>query len=181
MGYIANFTPCKLVAAQLLAADAEQAASDAGLETLFGPIDYASPVLDFSYTDYYRREMGERIVRRFVSFRDLVSPDRLAEIKIETNELEESFAAGGKRRINLDPGLLNLSRFVLATTKDNSHRIALRDGIYAELTLQYSRKDFQILPWTYPDYATREYRDILLIIRGIFKDDLKRAENSSGN
>jgi hypothetical protein len=144
-------------------------------------VDYASPVLPFTFTDYYQKEMGPVISRRFLSFRELVPPQRLADIKIKTNKLEETYIAGGGRKVNLDPGLLNLSRFILATTKDNSHRIPLSKGIYAELTLQFSRKDFRILPWTYPDYAAREYRDILIQIRDIFKADLKRRENPACN
>jgi hypothetical protein len=97
-----------------------------------------------------------------------------------TNKIEEEYTgaassgAAAGRKVNLDPGLLNLSRFILATTKDNSHRIPLEKGIYGELTLQFSKKDFQTLPWTYPDYTTREYRDILIRIREIFKNNLKQ-------
>jgi hypothetical protein len=149
------------------------------LSAQFGPVDYESPVLPFAFTDYYQKEMGPVISRRFLSFRMLVSPEELADIKIRTNELEESYILEGGRKVNLDPGLLNLSRFILATTKDNSHRIPLKKGIYAELTLQFARKDFQVLPWTYPDYASREYRDILIQIRDIFKVNLKRQENPS--
>lgn len=175
VGRIGSFTPWKLVMAELISATLPVESLDGEMEALFGPIDYAGPPMAFTQTDYYHEEMGGSLTRRFVSFRTPVLPDRLAEIKILTNGLEEKHAEDGRRRINLDPGILNLSRFVLATTKDNSHRIALRDGIYAELTLQYARRDFQVLPWTYPDYALREYRDILLEIREILKKEGKRG------
>ncbi len=64
--------------------------------------------------------------------------------------IEDAFREGGDRTLNLDPGLLSLSRFALATTKDGSHRIPLRDGIYAEVTLVYERGGFHPLPWTVP-------------------------------
>ena len=174
MGIPVQFTLHKLVIGVLRSGEDIRENLHAALEAAFGPIDFVSEVLPFTYTSYYHKEMGDRIDRYFLSFRTLVMPDKLPDIKLASNGLEESFAREKKRTVNLDPGLLALSRFTLATTKDNAHRIALRDGIYGELTLLYTRKDFQTLPWTYPDYATREYRDILLKIREIYKEDLKR-------
>ena len=178
MGRIEPFTPWKLVIGILFAGAEPPPALGPRLEAEFGEADYTSPVLPFTYTDYYTQEMGTPLGRRFFGFRRLVGPERLADIKIATNKIEEEYprqATGGPgRQVNLDPGILNLSRFILATTKDNSHRIPLEKGIYAELTLRYTRKDFEALPWTYPDYATREYRDILREIREIFHQTLKR-------
>jgi hypothetical protein len=174
MGKPSLFTPHKLVVGVLRSGEDRGALLHGALEKAFGPSDFISETLPFTYTAYYRNEMGDPIFRYFLSFRELVMPDRLSEIKLKTNGLEENFMVENKRTVNLDPGLLALSRFTLATTKDNAHRIALCDGIFGELTLLYTRKDFQALPWTYPDYATREYRDILLKIREIYKEDLKR-------
>lgn len=190
MGRIGIFTPWKLVIGMLFSGGGQPASLKERLEAEFGPVDYESLILPFTFTNYYQEEMGSVILRRFISFQNLVRPESLADIKILTNKIEEEYIDTsplsdpaaiarpqnrGGRRVNLDPGLLSLSRFILATTKDNSHRIPLAKGIYAELTLRFSKKDFQILPWTYPDYATREYRDILKEIRGIFKDNLKQT------
>ena len=89
----------------------------------------------YKTTDYYAPEMGEELCRVFVTVHEPVDPALLADIKLETNRLEELFATDGRRRVNIDPGLMALSRFVLASTKDSSHRVPLRDGIYAEITL----------------------------------------------
>ena len=167
MGQIGNFQKEKLVIPVLSTLPEVREVLLRLLTDSFGPIDYESPLLDFNYTDYYTPEMGQNIKRFFLSFRDLVDPEKLAEIKIETNRLEDSLALGGLRRINLDPGLLCLSRFVLATTKENAHRIPLQRGIFGEITLIYRNKEFQPLPWTYPDYASQEYRRILNEIRQI--------------
>ena len=174
MGQIGVFTPWKLVVGIIYAGENLPGSLESRLEAEFGAIDYRSPVLPFDYTDYYHREMGLPLSRLFISFRELALPERLADIKILTNTIEDEYMSGQGRQVNLDPGLLNSSRFILATTKDNSHRIPLEKGIYAELTLQYAKKDFQILPWTYPDYATRDYRDILIQIRTIFLNNLKQ-------
>ena len=80
--------------------------------------------------------------------------------------------------MNLDPGLLSLSNFILATCKDRSHRIPLRDGIYAETTLIYQDKDFQRLPWTYADYSSDEIKAVLRGFREKFKKMLKDCKNA---
>jgi hypothetical protein len=176
MGQIGAFAPWKLVLGILFSGAVQPPSLRDRLEAEFGPTDYESPVLPFAFTDYYKSEMGDAISRRFISFRKPVPPETLADIKILTNSIEEDYLSASGRQVNLDPGLLSLSRFILATTKDNSHRIPLRKGIYAELTLRFVKKDFQTLPWTYPDYATREYRDIFKKIRSVFKDTLKQTD-----
>lgn len=140
----------------------------------FGPIEQQSPVLDFPYTDYYDSEMGSRPVRYLLLFRNLVDPSTLSDIKTQTNNLEKQFAdANGNRKLNLDPGILSLSNFILATCKDRSHRIPLKDGIYAETTLIYQDHGFQTLPWTYADYRSDEIRAILKDFRDTYRTILK--------
>ena len=88
--------------------------------------------------------MGPKILRKFVSHLPLIQPDRLAEIKIISQELEMAHlrVKGGKkgRQVNIDPGCLDASKVVLATTKDASHRIYLSSGIYGEATLNVSSR-----------------------------------------
>ncbi len=140
------------------------------LERSFGPVEVQSPVLDFSYTDYYDEEMGSRPVRYLLLFHNLVNPEDLAAMKILTNEMETLFSSeDGGRRVNLDPGILSLDNFILATCKDRSHRIPLRSGIYAEVTLIYQNRDFRRLDWTYADYSSDEVRAILRSFRNTFK------------
>ena len=140
------------------------------LEKNFGKIRKVSPVMDFSFTDYYDGEMGARPVRYVLLFDNLVDPSDLADLKTRSNELETLFSdaeptEGQGRHVNLDPGLLSLSNFILATCKNRSHRIALRNGIYAEVTLLYQNRDFRALPWTYADWASDELRAVLRSFR----------------
>ncbi|MBP8645224.1 MAG: DUF4416 family protein [Syntrophobacteraceae bacterium] len=135
------------------------------LESLFGPIDFLSPAEPFSYTSYYDREMGEGVLRQVAGFLDLVSQGALPPIKHRTNQLEIRLSAEGRRRINIDPGLLSDERMVLATGKNYTHRIYLREGIYADLTLIYQKGGFQVLPWTYPDYRRGELLHYLGVLR----------------
>ena len=144
------------------------------LERYFGAVDYTSAALPFHYTRYYEEEMGKELKKIFYSFQNLVGPETLSEIKARTNTLEDLFTHPGGRRINLDPGLLDQSRLILATTKDHSHRIPLQHGIYGEITLIYTNKQYRDLPWTYPDFRSREYKNILCEIRNIFSAQLKQ-------
>jgi hypothetical protein len=85
-----------------------------------------------------------------------------------------------KRRVNLDPGLLSLYNLVLASTKSFAHRIYLRDGIYAEVTLLYQAGKFSPLAWTYPDYQTDVCQEFLLRCRKELLADIAR-QRTVGN
>ena len=126
------------------------------LTASFGPIARASPDFAFNQTTYYESSMGAGLRKRFLIFDDLVAPEQLADIKLRANELEQEIIQMGKwseaRPLNLDPGILALGKFMLATTKDQSHRIYLRDGIHAEVTLRFQDHAFHPWPWTYADY-----------------------------
>ena len=132
-----------------------------GLEGLFGEVDYRGPEFPFTWSSYYEREMGPGLLRTFWSFAALVDPSTFPEIKRSTDALELAWTEGGGRPVNLDPGLLSLGRFSLATTKDKAHRIPLSDGIYAELTLRYESGAYRPLPWTYPDWQSPAYLAVL--------------------
>jgi hypothetical protein len=135
------------------------------LEGLFGPMDYLSASAPFPYTTYYDREMGQGLRRQTAAYLDPVAPGALPDVKLRTNELEEEFSSEGNRKVNIDPGILSQERFVLATGKNFTHRIYLRDGIYADLTLMYQKGAYGPLPWTYPDYREPEFIHLLAVLR----------------
>jgi len=140
----------------------------------FGEADYISSCRKFAYTDYYEREMGTGLRRRFVSFAGHVLPETLPEIKLRTNELERLLAAGAARRVNIDPGYIAAAHLILATGKGYNHRPYLRAGIYADLTLVYREGSFRPLPWTYPDYAAPETVAILNAVRRKYLEQLQK-------
>jgi hypothetical protein len=175
MAATAGFAPEKLVVGVLASGHAGEGRIVSALSSRWGPPDFISQVLPFRYTTYYDAEMGSPISRFFVSFARLVDPSGLAAIKAATNSLEDGFREHGRRSVNLDPGLLALSRFVLATTKESSHRVALVAGIWAEVTLLYEKGSFRPVEWTYPDYRSAEYIGILNAIRSIYREQLKQA------
>jgi hypothetical protein len=145
------------------------------LGEIFGEVDFISEALPFNFTDYYVREMGNDLFRRFITFSSLIPRTLLPEIKQQTNHLEEKYLTpAGHRKINIDPGYLCLEHVVLATTKGYAHRPYLREGIYADLTLIYRHKSYQPLEWTYPDYRQSEVIGLFNQFRNTYLEALKR-------
>ena len=177
MGELRTVPNAKLFIATLIAADGQEkkAEFNQGLTEKFGKIDIVSPAWPFDSTDYYTYEMGENLVRRIVSFEKLFDPGKLAEVKLTTNQLEKEFTQRFRtppvgRIINLDAGYLTLGQIVLATTKSYSHRIYLREEIWAEVTLRYYKGKYEKWEWTYPDYASGRYNDFWLAMREKLKE-----------
>jgi hypothetical protein len=138
-----------------------------------GPCIYESTVLPFNHTDYYTAEMGSGLKRRIFAFEKLVDPSKLPALKLWSNSIEEDWAVGGKRQVNIDVGYVSLGKLVLASTKNHSHRIYLGEGIYGEVTLRFVGGEYQPWPWTYPDYASLQYRKIFAEIRRLHREKLR--------
>lgn len=144
------------------------------LEKKFGnKADFESEVMDFIYTDYYNREMGTGLKRKFLSFKKPVYLKDIEKTKILSNKIEKRLSVNGKRTINIDPGYVDLAKLVLFSTKDYSHRMHVGRGIFAEVTLHFKDEKFTTWPWTYPDYKTDAYISIFNYIRELYKSELK--------
>jgi hypothetical protein len=146
------------------------------LSNAYGQPDFISAVIPFDYTSYYCAEMGETLVRRFLTMEKLIRPEELPDIKLATNEIENKSALDSRRQVNIDPGYISKAHLILATGKAYTHRPYLRDGIYADLTLVYQGKKFCSLPWTYPDYADEKQLLMLSKIRAKYLVQLKMKE-----
>lgn len=173
MGKIKTPEKAKLICGMITSSKNFFKNAEEKLSLKFGKIDFESEVLPFVHTDYYESEFGKNLLRKFISFEELINQDNSAEIKIFTNKTEEEFSVDKKRKINLDAGIITLSKLILFSTKDYYHRIYLNKGIYAEITLFFKDKTYQPFPWTYPDYKTQEYINIFNQIRKIYSEQLK--------
>ncbi|MFC2161558.1 DUF4416 family protein [Acidobacteriota bacterium] len=170
------FVPVKLICGMISSQDIVFKNAENILGDLYGPIDYFSPFINFTFTDYYEKEMGENLKRKFLSFQKLIPPENLSEIKIRTNEIEVNLKQEYKtsfRIMNLDPGLLTASSLLMATAKDFSHRVPLQNGIYAHLEFLFGKKNIRTLDWTYSDYKTEDYQNFFFTVRKIYMDQLK--------
>jgi hypothetical protein len=169
--------PVKLIIG-ILAANGEclSAALDA-LIAKFSKLDFVSDVWPFDKTDYYKNEIGENILRQFVSAEKLIDPGSLAKIKHKTNKLEQKLAKqlglALPRPVNLDPGVIEPSKLILATTKNYSHRIYIGGKMYAEVTLIFDKGTWRPLPYTYPDYKQQCYFDFFDKVRTRLLEQLK--------
>jgi hypothetical protein len=139
----------------------------------FGEVQTKSNEIDFEHTSYYKKEMGDGLKRHVLVFKKLVCRDELAKIKNITNEIESELSLDKGRQINLDPGIISLENFVLASCKGFSHRIYLKDGVYGDLTLIFKGKSYVVLDWTYPDYAEVETITFLNEQRALYKKELE--------
>jgi hypothetical protein len=181
MGRLKPPREAKLFCGLLISPSCDTAAIYKALEKLFGSIDSESETVPFNLSDYYTAEMGPDLKRQFISFEKTIPMDTLARIKKLTNALEEKWAAGEKRTVNIDPGYLNLYQIVLASTKKFFHRIYLGDEIYAEVTLVYRKSHgWMPLEWTYPDYCAQEARSYFARLRDIYNQTSK-TPNLGGN
>ncbi len=161
--------PAKLLIG-MLASDCEVLNVATGLlQDKFGEIDLQSPVYTFDHTEYYREQTGAEIVRKFVTFKELFDPGKLAETKYQTVLMEKQLAmslhSSVPRPVNLDPGILEPSKLVLASTKNFAHRIYIGMNIYAEVTLTYNKGKWESYPFTFPDYKSGLYDDFLNLAR----------------
>ncbi len=173
MGEILAFEKVKLIVGVLYSSDSLFNEALADLIQEFGETDLISEAMNFEFTQYYNDEIGDTIYKRIISFKSLICPTELSTIKISTNQMEERWQTTDKRPINLDPGILDLSHLVLATTKNRGHRIALEKGIYGELTLLYMNGGFVGQPWTYADFNTDDYKAVLIKVRDLYRKQRK--------
>jgi len=169
--------PVKLIVG-ILAADRQ--AVEAGREILaaeFGALGLISDIWPFDQTKYYAEQTGENILRQFVSMEQLIDPGQLAEIKHKTNRLEQKLAAKLEHRlprpVNLDPGIIEPAKLILATTKNYSHRIYIGKKMYAEVTLIFDKGSWQSFPYTYPDYRQECYFDFFKKVRTKLLEQLR--------
>ena len=164
--------------AGLLAGTQEElAAARFELTQWYGKIDAESAGIPWNYTEYYQDEMGKGLLRQWVRFESLFAPEHLAKCKLETNMAEtllaRQFQRGVTRPINIDPGYVHKYKVVLATTKDHSHRVYMREGIYAEVTLHWSQNRWTAWPWTYADYQSAEASKFFEAARTAYLERLK--------
>ncbi|MBO4220304.1 MAG: DUF4416 family protein [Clostridia bacterium] len=174
MGSIKSFEPEKLVVGIMYTDEDHFRRVTDLLTSVFGNTDAETEEYSFSdYSGYYDAEMDGRVMKRFVSFERLMDPSALSEIKVKTNSIEDKMSVSGNRRVNIDPCLLSHGRFVMATTKGASFRVPLSEGIYADLSLVYSRGEWTDFFWTYADVRSDRMKAFLSDVRRIYLEQRK--------
>ncbi|GHS86530.1 hypothetical protein AGMMS49957_04850 [Synergistales bacterium] len=132
------------------------------LEVLWGKPEIISDSAPFDRTDYYR-DIAPALLRRFICFGGMRGAGDLAAWKKEAIAVEAK--SRSPRIVNIDPGYVDGARLVLASTKDHAHRIYLRGGIFAEVTMRYRNKKWTPFDYTFPDFASGVYDQFLTAAR----------------
>lgn len=122
---------------------------------LFGELISFTPQINPLF-EYYAREMGNPLQRVFYVSTKTYSREFLLSTKLLAQNWEQEFSIDEKRRMNIDIGFISLENFILATTKNYSHRVFIGQNIFADLTYQFMNGSFEPLPWCYPDYRDEE-------------------------
>lgn len=170
------FIPVKLICGIIASKERTILRAKERLAQHYGEIDSSSPLFSFDFTDYYEKQMGKNLKRKFLSFKKLVEAERLCAIKQETNRLEEEIREEFQslhRIVNLDPGYMTPASLIMATAKDFSHRIPLQNGIYAHLEFLFGKDEVRTLDWTYPDFKCKDYQEYFLDVRRFYLSQLK--------
>lgn len=169
--------PCVLPIVGVIAApkiateDVVRAVSD----KLFAVSSQTDPT-QFDFTDYYRQEMGEGLVRFWCAASRLAPAGQLADWKLRSCELETKWGKPGARSVNIDPGYVSSLQLVLATTKPLPQAVYLQDGIFALVELLYRSGGFKSLPWTYPDYGKAASEGAFDTFRSYYLGSLRGSE-----
>ncbi len=147
------------------------------LSAAYGAVEDRTEIFLFSFPGRFQREMGENLKKRIICFETLVPIEQLPEVKMFTNDLEweyrEHHLERSRRAINLDPGYLTLSKVLLASTRNYSHHVYLKDGVYGELLLRFHRGTLRNLPWTYADYRSHLAHSFFTKVRERYHAQLK--------
>jgi hypothetical protein len=167
-----NGEPVKWVAGLIVAPGFDPGRLSEHLQRIIGPEERRFGPYPFGSTDYYQPEMGRGLVRYWLSSSGAGEACDLPRIKRECMKLEDHFRRspqeGSGRRVNIDPGYITAAKLVLATHKNFSHRLSVGQGVFAELTLCFSRRGLVFHQWTYPDFRSGDYDEALLAIRADF-------------
>lgn len=148
----------KLIAAVLYPTDEWFEWTVEELTRLWNVPELVGDPVPFTTTDYYK-DIAPCLFRRFLCFQGLFGAGELAAWKLESGAVEAK--SRSPRAVNIDPGYVDGARIVLASTKDHAHRVYLRDGIFAEVTMRWRFGRWITFDYTFPDFAGGAYDDFL--------------------
>ncbi len=144
-----------------------------------GGVESVGGQFPFDRSDYYEREMGAPLYRRFLLADGPIPREELVQAKLGAWAIENALSRNGRRTVNIDPGLLTEENVVLATGKNYAHRIYLCDGVYADLSLVFENGEYRPLPWTYPDIASSVIRSFLGELRRVIRERSRRVRRGA--
>jgi hypothetical protein len=113
--------------------------------------------------------MGPNLYRGVLSFSTRISPEKIGEAKLQSNELEIEFSKSETRKVNIDIAYMDLDKVVLPSYKRGPFKIYGGEGIWLDMLLTYSKGSFKPTAWAFEDFVRNPYQKDLLLIREKFK------------
>lgn len=172
MARIQKPPPAKLIVSIIYSSMDALAECISNLEKKFGRVMSETLEIKCEQEAKYREEMGENLVRRFYAFEADIPRDALPQIKSICHKLEPDFSDTIDdyhfRTVNIDPGILTPSALVMASHKEAGHKIYLKDGVFAEVSMIYAHGGFYRLPWTNSDFCDDEAIQFFEEVRNSF-------------
>jgi hypothetical protein len=170
--------PVKLIALVLWREEAALAEAVRRLCGLWGEVDFEGPDRPFDETRYYEEEMGAGLRRRIVSFAELIPSESLVERKLDAARVEDALRGPAGRRVNIDPGYLDVHKVVLASFKPGAPKLHLGRGVHADMVCRYAKGKFHTFEWSFGDFRRGAYDEELAAIRARYKARLAATSSS---
>ncbi|SNZ14800.1 DUF4416 family protein [Hydrogenobacter hydrogenophilus] len=143
-------------------------------------VEHLSESFNFaSIQRYYSREMGEGLMKIFLSLEGLIKKEELVSFKLWAMKKEKEFSLHGRRRLNIDPGYVDESHLILASSKKRGGRLYLGKGVYAEIEYLFLYGGFRALYWTYADYRDKRVMAFFEKVRNAFLKELKTTKHGN--
>lgn len=137
------------------------------LKNKFGDIENYNLTYPFTFTDYYEKEMGKNLIKKFIVFKDLIDKKDIGNIKIETIKIEKKYSKDNKRTINLDPAYLTKGELVLPSVKEKPYKIK-KDNVFLHKIYEFN-KEVKTFYHTFPDFKTEKVKDFFKKINQTFQ------------
>lgn len=140
------------------------------LESRFGKAELESSLYPFDLSDYYEKEMGSSLSRRWYCFSKLWDASELVEWKCFCESIENGYLdRKGNRAVNIDPGYLDYGKLVLASFKSAPDKIYMGRGVWAHTCLRYGRGLFTAPDHSFPDFKDGRFNDFMLEARRLYR------------
>lgn len=132
------------------------------LKEQFGETDSQSDEYEFTFTDYYEKESGENLKKKFVSFKKIINNKELSEIRLTTGKIEDKFRADNKRTVNIDPGYISKEGVFMASLKQKPFKEDIGNGVFLHKILGF--EDGKIIEFnhTFADYKQDKIKEFLI-------------------
>lgn len=118
------------------------------------------PTNDWVAPSSYRAEIGSSLTTIIFLFRMQLPLRALPSCKNETLLLEDHFQRFGRRRFNLNPGVLSQDGLFLVSHKPGPHRTELARHAWLEQQLIWEKGDLRSLPNAFGEYADPSRRTL---------------------